>query len=107
MRSRLLPLLLALFAPVALLAQSSYYEHVVFDNSLADGTFYYSRAAATFPSKLETSHDKIPIDTAHFFSPPNALRLRWSSETGGDWNVEVQARVRYGMPEMVGNSLWF
>lgn len=95
-----------LFAPTVS-AQSSYYEHVVFDNSLADGSFYYSRAASTIPSKLETNHDKIPIETAHFISPPNALRLKWTSATGGDWNVEVQARVRDGMPEMSGNSLWF
>src|SRR5689334_2908691 len=107
MRSLLLLLALFLVFPATLVAQSSYYEHVVFDNSLADGSFYYSRAAATIPSKLETSQDKLPIDTAHFVSPPNALRLKWTSETGGDWNVEIQARVRYGMPEMSGNSLWF
>jgi hypothetical protein len=66
-----------------------------------------SSAAATIPSKLQTSHDKIPIDAAHFVSPPNALRLQWTSATGGDWNAEIQARVRYGMLEMSGNSLWF
>jgi exo beta-1,2-glucooligosaccharide sophorohydrolase (non-reducing end) len=107
MKARALLLTLALFLPTTLLAQSSYYEHIVFDNSLADGSFYYSRAAATIPSKLEATKDKVPIDTAHFVSPPNALRLKWTSETGGDWNVEIQARVRYGMPEMSGNSLWF
>src|SRR5207248_1424610 len=42
-----------------------------------------------------------------FVSPPNALRLKWTSETGGDWNIEIQAPVRYGVPEMSGNSLWF
>jgi exo beta-1,2-glucooligosaccharide sophorohydrolase (non-reducing end) len=106
MKLRLL-LAFALLLPATLVAQSSYYEHVVFDNSLADGSFYYSRASSTIPSKLETNHDKIPIDTAHFISPPNALRLKWTSATGGDWNVEIQARVRYGMPEMSGDSLWF
>jgi hypothetical protein len=106
MRLRLL-LRFALVLPATLFAQSSYYEHVVFDNSLADGSFYYSSAAATIPSKLETSKDKVPIDTAHFVSPPNALRVKWTSQTGGDWSVEIHARVRYGMPEMVGNSLWF
>jgi hypothetical protein len=106
MRSRSVLLLLALVSPATLFAQSSYYEHVVFDNSLADGSFYYSHASVTVPSKLEASKDKLPIDTTHFVSPPNALRLKWTSETGGDWNIEIQARVRYGMPEMVGNSLW-
>jgi exo beta-1,2-glucooligosaccharide sophorohydrolase (non-reducing end) len=106
MKARALLLTLALLLPTSVFAQSSYYEHVVFDNSLADGSFYYSRAASTIPSKLETAKDKIPIDAAHFVSPPNALRLKWTSETGGDWNIEIQARVRYGMHEMSGNSLW-
>ncbi len=107
MNARSVLRLFCLFIPATLFAQSSYYEHVVFDNSLADESFYYSHAAATVPSKIEINREKLPIDAAHYVSPPNALRLKWTSATGGDWNVEIQARVRYGMPEMVGNSLWF
>lgn len=78
----LLPLVL--FSLQAL-AQFDYDSHVLFDNSLADNSFYYSRASQTAPSQLEIVDNKVPVDPDHWLSPPNALRLKWRSASGGDW----------------------
>ncbi len=109
MRSVRLLLAVVLLLPAAVLAQSSsyYYDHVIFDNSLADGALYYSQAFAVIPSELEMVRDKIPVDGTHYVSPPNALRLKWRSQTGGDWGVDIQARLQHGTPNFSGDSLWF
>jgi exo beta-1,2-glucooligosaccharide sophorohydrolase (non-reducing end) len=71
-------------------------SHVVFDNSLADGSYYYSGGYVVAPSSLEVPHGNFPLETAHFISPPNALRLHWTSVTGGDWQMALKAPTRYG-----------
>jgi exo beta-1,2-glucooligosaccharide sophorohydrolase (non-reducing end) len=97
------------FAPLVLLftlqafAQYDYDSHVLFDNSLADGSFYYGRGSLIAPSKLELTDGKIPVDAGHWFSPPNALKLQWQSATGGDWdvNVSIQGRLKYSGDALV------
>ncbi len=98
--------LVSVLMSYAAASQSSYYEHVIFDNSLTS-SFYYSHAHVTIPSQLNTVNGKVPVDDTHFFSPPNALRLQWESHTGGDWGIEIQARARDGMPDLIGDSLQF
>jgi hypothetical protein len=107
METRPLLLVLVLLAATIALAQSSYYEHVAFDNSLADGSLYYSRASSVIPSELEAVDTKVPIEEAHSVSPPNALRLKWSSRTGGDWSVGLKVRPMYGRTDFSGHALWF
>jgi hypothetical protein len=61
------------------------------------------------PSKLELVHGKFPVDTNHFLSPPNSLRLKWKSAPGGDWHLKIKSRMRYGRhPVFEGDtlSLW-
>jgi hypothetical protein len=96
-----------LLAPAATLSQSSYHQHIAFDNSLADGSFYYSRASSTLPSELEIVDGKVPIDVAHSVSPPNSLRLKWTSRTGGEWGINLKAPGRNGTADFSGHSLWF
>jgi hypothetical protein len=77
-------------------AESFYDRHVVFDNSPADGSYYQSEGMVTPPSKLEMVDYKLPVETNHFISPPNSLRLKWTSAPGGDWQMILKSAERYG-----------
>ena len=77
-------------------SESFYDRHVFFDNSPADRSYYQSAGLVTPPSKLEMEDFKLPVETNHFHSPPNALCLKWKSMTGGDWQMTLKAAVRYG-----------
>jgi len=83
-----------------------YYRHVLFDNSQQAGVYWYSDAVAVQPSVLEGAGKGIPVDATVYHSPPNALRLSWSSNAGGGWQAEVHRLAfanRY--PEMSGRAL--
>ena len=78
------------------LPQSSYlpnrqagYNHVFFDYSLTDTAYYYSAGEVIKPSELETIRGKIPVENKIFFTPPNCLKLKWISRTGGDWYMKI------------------
>jgi exo beta-1,2-glucooligosaccharide sophorohydrolase (non-reducing end) len=68
----------------------NYSDHLIFDNSLPGESYYFSLATAIAPSQLEAIDLKIPVETDHFLSPPNSLRLSWISQTGGDWRAEIK-----------------
>ena len=72
-------------------AQTFYDRHVLFDNSPADGAYSQSYGSVVAPSKLEMVDYKMPVDTNHFVSPPNSLRLKWMSAPGGDWQMNILA----------------
>lgn len=94
------------FISLSVLAQS-YDRHTAFDNSLPSGSLYGSRAESVAPSRLDVVDGKLPVDETHFISPPNALRLKWQSATGGDWNVALEVRTGYGRVDFEGDSLFF
>lgn len=88
-------------------AQSGYFRHVLFDNSLGSGPYFYSSAQAVTPSTLDAQNNHLPVDREHFKTPPNALRLTWQSHSGGGWEAEIhllEFRNRY--PELSGNTLF-
>jgi hypothetical protein len=101
-------LALVVLLPGTALAQSEYDRHVAFDNSLTETSFYYSQGSLVSPSELELANGKAPIDDAQYVSPPNALRLRWRSQEGGDWRLALNVRTRYGSARFSGSalSLW-
>lgn len=89
-------------------ANTEYYRHVVFDNSLTSDSYFYSNGMANGPSSLELENRRIPIETKLFLTPPNALRLQWQSQPNGGWEAEIKVmsyRNRY--PEFEGNNLYF
>jgi hypothetical protein len=81
------------------------HRHVIFDNSLADGSWYYSRGHVVGPSELDVVDGKLPVDGSHYLTPPNALRLNWRSATGGDWSVTLDVRGRYRRVKFAGSAL--
>jgi hypothetical protein len=78
-----------------------------FDNSLSYRSFYYSEGVLVAPSELELIDRKVPIDESHYVSPPNSLRLKWRSQTGGDWLMSLKVKARYGTADFSGSSLFF
>lgn len=77
-------------------AETLYDRHVFFDNSLPDESYYRSDGSVVAPSRLELKNGKFPVDSDHFFSPPNSLRLTWQSAPGGDWRMKLKSSRRYG-----------
>jgi hypothetical protein len=95
------------FVPVAL-AQSDYYRHVLFDNSLNSGAYWYSTGRTVAPSALEQPDGHLPVEERFFLTPPNALRIAWQSQPGGGWDAEIQrVNFRNRFPELKGENLYF
>jgi hypothetical protein len=106
-RTLTLPALVLLLASAAQ-GQTEYYRHSVFDNSLERDFYYYSFAQATAPSTLEGKNWRLPVDSVHFLSPPNALRIHWQSMPGGGWDAEVHLEnFRNRSPGLAGRTLSF
>lgn len=92
----------------ALHAHGTYDQHVMFDNSLSRGGYYHSESFVIAPSSLEQKDDKWPLDNEHFVSPPNGLRLNWTSRTGGDWRMTLLVPTRYARKfDFQGDSVVF
>lgn len=108
MKGRFIPLVLSALAGAAASGQSLYDRHVIFDNAAAPGGYAHSSAGVVAPSTLEREGGRFPVDTAHFFSPPNCLRLRWRSAPGGDWRMTLEIAPRYSRQvDFEGDSLVF
>jgi len=102
-----LPALTFLLASAAQ-GQTDYYRHSVFDNSIERNFYFYSFAQATAPSTLEGKNSRLPVDSVHFLSPPNALRIHWQSMPGGGWDAEVHLdNFRNRSPGLSGRTLYF
>ena len=104
------PLVLSglLLCTVLAAASTDYYRHVVFDNSLTRDTYFNSGGMANGPSFLELRDHRLPVDTATFLTPPNALRLQWQSQSGGGWEAEIHVDGhRNRSPEFLGRNLYF
>src|SRR5580700_4971873 len=86
---RLAALGLLLVVAASVRADSEYYRHVFFDNSLTPDSYFYSAGKATAPSLLTLLDGKLPVETHTFFTPPNALRLEWTSHPSGGWAAQI------------------
>lgn len=111
--SKLLVLVLLGLASPALLAvgkgtPSFYDRHVIFDNSESVGGHGSSNGWFVAPSALELVDDTVPVETGRFVSPPNALRLAWTSAPGGAWEATIGIGQRYARPyRFEGKALTF
>src|SRR5688572_33007229 len=76
-------LIASLFVARPAAAQSDYYRHVFFDNSQQLQQYFQSSAAQTEPSQLRSVRYRLPVEATVFRTPPNALRIEWTSAPGG------------------------
>src|SRR5579863_2403169 len=89
-------------------ADTLYYHHVFFDNSLEHDAYFYSSGNASAPSTLNLIHRKLPVETKVFYTPPNALRLEWSSAPTGGWDARIDVmRFRNREISFIGGNLFF
>lgn len=89
-------------------AQDDFVSHVVFSNSQTPVAHFDSEAAAVAPSRLDTVNDRLPVDSRTFLTPPNALRLAWTSVPGGSWDAQVRTPdVDNRPPRFLGTTLSF
>ena len=86
---------------------TDYYRHSYFDTSLTADSYYNSAASASAPSVLEQKNSRLPVESKFFLTPPNALRLAWQSQSGGDWKAEVRLdNFRNRLPGLSGHVLY-
>src|ERR1700676_3103366 len=96
-----------LFSP-PVQADSNYYRHSFFDNSLTSGNYFYSQGHVSPPSKLALENGMLPVETAIFFTPPNALRFEWLSNPNGGWEATIRiVDFRNRHPAFLGDTLFF
>jgi hypothetical protein len=99
---------LTLLGAVTAGAMASYDQHVLFANAPADGGYAHCEASVIAPSTLELKDGRFPVESGHFVSPPNALRLHWKSAPGGDWQMTLQTTDRdWRRFEMPGDTFAF
>ncbi|HKX33156.1 MAG TPA: glucoamylase family protein [Blastocatellia bacterium] len=109
-RLGLLLLAAAFSMPCLALAQSAPWEydrHVVFDNSLPARSHYRSSGSVVAPSELELVDGKLPVEERRCLTPPNCLRLKWRSQRGGDWRLNLDLRKHWGGFDYAGSALSF
>jgi exo beta-1,2-glucooligosaccharide sophorohydrolase (non-reducing end) len=99
-------LMVLLLLPVATLTYGIH-DRTAFDNSFSYRSYYYSDGLVISPSELDLINSKVPIDEAHYVSPPNSLRLKWRSQTGGDWLISLKVAAADESAELSGDSLFF
>jgi exo beta-1,2-glucooligosaccharide sophorohydrolase (non-reducing end) len=101
-----LAVLFLLASPVA--ADTTYYHHVFFDNSLNRDSYFYSSAKVSAPSELLITNGKLPIESKIFKTPPNALHLEWKSAAQGGWDAGIDVmRFRNREFRFDGDTLSF
>jgi len=97
-----------LFTAAITTADTLYYHHVFFDNSLEHDAYYYSSGNASAPSTLNLIHGKLPVESKIFYTPPNALRLEWTSARTGGWDARIDVmRFRDREINFIGGNLFF
>jgi exo beta-1,2-glucooligosaccharide sophorohydrolase (non-reducing end) len=88
-------------------ADTDYYRHSFFDNSLTRDAYFYSSGKPSAPSSLELVNGKLPVETQNFYTPPNALRLNWQSARGGGWDAEIRVvNFRNREINFIGDTLY-
>jgi hypothetical protein len=83
----------------------SYDRHVVFDNARVAGPYHFSTVSVVAPSEFESADGRLPIETHIYRSPPNSLRLKWTSHYGGDWRVSIDVQKYFRTNDFDGNQL--
>jgi hypothetical protein len=107
LRARFFLLWILSGVPCLALNDADYYNHVIFDNSIASDYYYYSSGRSVFPSTVQLQSGGLPLEKKIVFTAPNALRLQWRSVPGGSWETEVRVvSLRNRAPDFRGDTLY-
>ncbi len=97
-----------LLSSTPLLADSNYYRHVFFDNSIQAKSYFYSQGYVSGASKLALENGRLPVETGVSFTPPNALKYEWVSNKDGGWEATIRVMEFRGRgPKFLGDTLFF
>lgn len=83
-------LLICLFFPLVQYAQETEYNHIFFDNSLMEESWFYSEATYSSPSHILNIQNRLPVKSNLAFTPGNSLQLNYYSEPTGSWKVDIK-----------------
>lgn len=78
---------------VSLSIVPDYQRHIYFDHSEGQASYFHASTQLIPPSELERVDGKVPVSTERYVSPPNSLKLAWTSNTGGLWRLDVHPRL--------------
>jgi len=99
---------LLFLCPLLANAGTDYSCHMLFDNSLEPDGYYDSDGRASSPSTLEVVNTRLPVSRDIFFTPPNALRLKWRAAPSGGWVAQIRLiRFRNRDVRFSGDTLYF
>ena len=88
-------------------SQISFANQIIFDNSITNGSYYNSSGSFISPSKVELTGDKLPVSETIYYRPPNALKLKWISKTGGNWEAVIEAGRWHNKDNNKGDTFSF
>ncbi|WP_353195435.1 glucoamylase family protein [Parapedobacter defluvii] len=86
---RNITLFFLVFLKSILLATADTYPEVLFENSILNGNYAYSQVNHEAGSWVENVSGKLPVSDSVFFTPGNALSLKYISVANGAWCVQV------------------
>ncbi len=81
---------ICLFFPFMQYAQETEYNHVIFDNSLMEESWFYGETSYSSPSHILNIQGRLPVNTDVAFTPGNSLQLNYSSAPEGSWKVNLK-----------------
>jgi hypothetical protein len=89
-------------------AQTAHDRHIFFERSLTDTAYYSSDVTVIIPSTVGAPGGRLPVETGRVFTPPNAVRLAWTSRPGGTWKATIRReRWRNQNTSFGGDTLVF
>lgn len=86
---RNITLIFLVFLKGILPAAADTYPEVLFENSVLSGNYAYSQVDHSAGSWVENVSGKLPVSDSIFFTPGNALSLKYMSVANGMWRVEI------------------
>ena len=82
--------LICLFFPLVQYAQETENNHVFFDNSLMEESWFYSETTYSSPSHILNIQNRLPVKSNVAFTPGNSLQLNYYSAPEGSWKVNIK-----------------
>lgn len=66
------------------------HNKVLFENSLMDNSYYYTKTMYRGNSWIKNIQGKLPVSKDVFFTPGNALEINYTSSANGHWSASIQ-----------------